>query len=136
MRGYLKQSRQRGESAGCNHVESAREPLDLRVLNGDAVRQAELLGRVTKEIGSEPARLDEGYRPLDEERNDQPRQPGAGSNVQPRCSGTRLEPDELGRIEDVALPNAVQGRSRNEVLPCSSGRQEVDESLDSPECFT
>src|SRR5699024_3428369 len=81
MRGYLKQSRQRGDSAGGNHVESAREPLDLRLTNGDAVRQAELLGRVTKEIGSEPPRLDEGYRPLDQKRDDQSRQAGAGSNV-------------------------------------------------------
>ena len=48
----------------------------------------------------------------------------------------RLEPNELGGIEDVALPNAVQGRPRNEVLLCSGRRQEVDESLNPPECFT
>jgi hypothetical protein len=115
MCGYLEQIRERRDRAGGDHVEASSDALRLRELNRRA--QIQGLGELVEKFRPQTPWFDQCNRPFDEAGDDDSGQPCARSDIDPRRRWMRFVTHELGRIENVPVPDLVESRRRNEVLP-------------------
>src|SRR5688572_24327880 len=116
MESHAEQSAERSDGAGGDHVELAANILDFRGMDRDSIRQAGHSNGFLEEGGAEAAGLDQADRASNEGGDDDAGEAGAGTNVDPGGAGVGLEADELRGVEDVALPDVVEGRCGDQVL--------------------
>jgi hypothetical protein len=114
MCGYLEQIGQGRDGPGRDHVELALDPFDLRLNHCGG--QIERFANLVEKVRAEPPRLDERDGSVDEASDHNSRQPCTGADIDPRASGSRLEPHELSGIENVPLPDVLERPRGHQVL--------------------
>jgi hypothetical protein len=72
---------------------------------------------LVEKLGAKSPRLDERDWSIDQAGNNDSGQSGTRSNVCPGSAWVRLEPHKLGGIEDVPLPQVIESRGGDQVLP-------------------
>ena len=98
--------------------------------------EVQRFAQLVEKVGPQPARFDQSDGPLDKARDDYARQTSARTDIGPRGPRSRLEPRQLRRIDDMAIPETVKRRSSYEVVPSTLLPKERDICPNLLNCFT
>lgn len=131
---HQEQTVEPGDGARSDHVKLACYPFSGRGFDNH-VLEVQIMHRAAQEFGAESARLDKRNGIAGHAGDNKAGKARPGADVDP-ATAARRESDQLRRIKNVTVPETIESRGRNEILPRVLARDERAKLLQTVQSFT